>query len=54
MLGIGFTERDTAFDFRNALNEIMRFVTRMKTAEQVCMSIVISNLYVCICMYVCM
>jgi adaptin ear-binding coat-associated protein 1/2 len=33
-LGIGFRERDTSFDFKNALNEYVRYVDRMNTAEQ--------------------
>lgn len=33
-LGIGFRERDTAFDFKNALNEFVRYVDRMSTAEE--------------------
>jgi len=32
-IGIGFRERDTAFDFRNALNECVRFVDRMALAS---------------------
>jgi hypothetical protein len=33
-LGIGFRERDTAFDFKNALNEFVRYIDRMSTAEE--------------------
>jgi hypothetical protein len=33
-LGIGFTERDTAFDFRCALNECIRYVDRLLRADQ--------------------
>lgn len=33
-LGIGFRERDAAFDFKNSLNEYVRYVDRMSAAEQ--------------------
>ena len=34
LMGIGFRERDTAFDFKNALNDYVRYVDRMATAEK--------------------
>lgn len=33
-LGIGFTERETAFDFRCALNDCIRYVDRLLRADQ--------------------
>lgn len=33
MLGIGFRERDTALDFKQTLNDYVRFVDRMAAAE---------------------
>jgi hypothetical protein len=32
-LGIGFRERDTALDFKQALNDYVRYVDRMAAAE---------------------
>lgn len=34
LIGIGFRERDIAFDFKNALNDYIRYVDRMALAEQ--------------------
>lgn len=34
LMGIGFRERDVAFDFKNALNDYVRYVDRMATAEK--------------------
>lgn len=34
LIGIGFRERDTAFDFRNALNDFVRYIDRMSTADK--------------------
>jgi adaptin ear-binding coat-associated protein 1/2 len=34
MIGVGFRERETAFDFKNTLNEYIRFVDRMNIAEE--------------------
>ena len=34
LIGIGFRERDTAFDFKNALNEYVRYVDRMALADE--------------------
>lgn len=33
LIGIGFRERDSAFDFKNSLNEYVRYVDRMNAAE---------------------
>eukprot|EP01041_Mallomonas_annulata_P009249 gene9249-19199_t len=33
-IGIGFREREVAFDFKNALNDYVRYVDRMAMAEQ--------------------
>ncbi len=33
-IGVGFRERDQAFDFKNCLNEYVRFVDRMHLAEK--------------------
>ena len=33
-IGIGFRERETAFDFKSALNEYVRYVDRMCTANE--------------------
>lgn len=33
-LGIGFRERETAFDFKSSLNEYVRYIDRMATAEE--------------------
>jgi hypothetical protein len=34
MVGIGFRERDVAFDFKNSLNEYVRYVERMDLAAR--------------------
>jgi len=34
LLGVGFRERETAFDLKNVLNEYVRFVDRMDTAKR--------------------
>ena len=34
LMGIGFRERDTAFDFKNALNDYVRYVDRVATADK--------------------
>ena len=34
LMGIGFRERDVAFDFKNALNDYVRYVDRMATADK--------------------
>ena len=34
LLGIGFRERDDAFDLKNALNEYVKFINRMDLASQ--------------------
>ena len=34
LIGIGFRERDTAFDFKNALNDYVRYIDRMSTADK--------------------
>jgi hypothetical protein len=34
MIGIGFRERDAAFDFKSSLNEYVRYVDRMDLAEK--------------------
>lgn len=34
LVGIGFRERDTAFDFKNCLNDYVRYVDRMSAAEK--------------------
>ncbi len=34
MLGIGFREREQAFDFKNTLNDYVRYVNRMDLASQ--------------------
>jgi hypothetical protein len=34
LIGIGFRERDQAFDFKNALNEYVKYVDRMHLAEK--------------------
>lgn len=34
MIGIGFRERDTAFDFKNCLNEYVRYIDRMALAAR--------------------
>ncbi len=33
MLGVGFRERDTALDFKQVLNDYVRFVDRMAAAD---------------------
>jgi adaptin ear-binding coat-associated protein 1/2 len=33
-IGIGFRERDVAFDFKNCLNEYVRYIDRMAKAEE--------------------
>jgi len=33
-IGVGFRERDTSFDFKNALNDYVRFIDRMALADQ--------------------
>ena len=33
-IGVGFRERETAFDFKSALNEYVRYVDRMALATQ--------------------
>lgn len=33
-IGIGFRERETAFDFKSSLNEYVRYVDRMSTANK--------------------
>jgi hypothetical protein len=33
-IGIGFRERETAFDFKSSLNEYVRYVDRMSTANE--------------------
>ena len=34
LVGIGFRERDTSFDFKNCLNDYVRYVDRMSAAEK--------------------
>ena len=34
LVGIGFRERDTSFDFKNCLNDYVRYVDRMAAAEK--------------------
>ena len=34
-IGVGFRERETAFDVKNALNEYVRFIDRMAKAEEI-------------------
>ena len=34
MVGVGFRERDVAFDFKNSLNEYVRYVERMDLAAR--------------------
>ena len=34
LIGIGFRERDTAFDFKNVLNDYVRYLDRSATAEK--------------------
>jgi len=38
LIGIGFRERDQAFDFKNCLNEYVRFVDRMHLADKLASS----------------
>lgn len=33
MIGIGFRERDEAFDFKNCLNDYVKFINRMELAS---------------------
>ena len=33
-IGVGFRERDTAFDFKSALNEYIRYMDRQRTAQK--------------------
>jgi hypothetical protein len=35
MIGIGFRERDAAFDFKNVMNEYVRYIDRSAKAEEV-------------------
>lgn len=39
MLGIGFRERDTALDFKQTLNDYVRFVDRMAAAAAASLSV---------------
>lgn len=34
MLGVGFRERDDAFDLKNCLNDYVKFISRMDLASQ--------------------
>lgn len=34
MIGVGFRERDTAFDFKTALNEYVKYIDRMALADK--------------------
>jgi hypothetical protein len=34
LIGIGFRERESAFDFKNCLNEYIRFIDRMNLADR--------------------
>ncbi len=35
MIGVGFREREVAFDFKNALNEYVKYIDRMHMATQI-------------------
>ena len=34
LIGIGFRERETSFDFKNVLNEYIRYIDRVHLAEE--------------------
>ena len=34
LMGVGFRERETGFDFKNALNDYVRYIDRMATADK--------------------
>lgn len=34
LLGVGFREREQAFDFKNTLNDYVRYISRMDLASQ--------------------
>jgi len=34
LIGIGFRDRETSFDFKNILNEYVRYIDRMAQAEK--------------------
>lgn len=44
-LGVGFRERDQAFDFKNCLNEYVKFINRMHLANQLSSSSGVSESY---------
>ena len=51
LIGIGFRERETAFDFKNALNEYVRYVGRLSLAEEMA-SARVRWRYLYICLFI--